>query len=233
MLERITLTAQKRIGSGKGPARALRREGKIPAIVYGSNKEEIRIATNLRELNKQYERGHFTSKIINLDIDGTVIQVLPKQVQIDPVTDAPIHIDFYRVEKDSKIKVLVAVEFINADKSPGLKRGGVLNIVRRDVEFLAPIDSIPEKIIVDLDGKQIGETIHISHIKVPEGVVPTITDRDFTIATLVGRSASTADDEAAAGEGAAEATAEAGKPAAAAAKPGAAAKPAAKPAGAK
>lgn len=195
MSEKINLSAKTRQKSGKGISRALRREGDIPAIIYGGPEKEILISTNLRELAKQYEKGHFTSKVVNLNVDGNVIAVLPKQIQLDPVTDKPIHVDFYRINKDTKIRVLVAVEFINAEKSPGLKRGGVLNVVRRDIELLCSTDSIPEKVTIDLNGLQIGESIHVSHVHIPTGATPTITDRDFTIATIVGRTSSTTDDE--------------------------------------
>ena len=234
MSEIIALSAQKREGTGKGVARTLRREGNIPAIIYGGKEPEVCIATNLRDLTREYEKGHFTSKLIDLSVDGKVIRVIAKSLQIDPVSDKPLHADFLRLVKGAKVRVFVPVRFLNADKSPGLKRGGVLNAVRRDIEFLCEPDAIPHQIAVDLNDLQIGDSVHISHIKLPEGVVPTITDRDFTIATIVGRAASTGDEdgttggadgaEGAAGEGAADA-AKAG-----AAKPAAGGKAAAAPA---
>lgn len=247
MSEVIALSAQTRKDAGKGVARTLRRAGKIPAIIYGGTDKEVCIETDFHEFRKEYEKGHFTSKLIDLSLDGKVQRVIARDVQVDPVTDKPLHADFMRLVKGSKVRVFVPVKFLNADKSPGLKRGGVLNAVRRDVELLCDPDVIPQQILVDLNDLQIGDSVHISHVKIPEGAAPTITDRDFTIATIVGRAASTDDDatgaptdgadgasEAAAGD-AAKASAAGGKASAgkAAAPAKAAAAPSAAPKGKK
>jgi large subunit ribosomal protein L25 len=228
MSEVIALSAETRNETGKGVARTLRREGQIPAIIYGGKDAEICIATNLRDFSREYEKGHFTSKLIDLTVDGKVIRVIAKEVQVDPVTDKPLHADFMRLVKGSQVRVFVPVKFLNADKSPGLKRGGVLNVVRRDIELLCDSDVIPQQIIVDLNDLQIGDTVHVSHVSIPKGATPTITDRDFTIATIVGRSASTSEDETGAPTAAAE-----GAAAPAAAAPAAAKAPAAAPKGKK
>ncbi len=192
MSEAVTLKAEKREGAGKGAARSLRREGQVPAIIYGGKGDEIRISTGQKELVKEYERGHFTSKVIELEVAGKKERVLPRQIQLHPVTDVPLHVDFMRVTEKTKIVVQVPVRFLNADKSPGIKRGGVLNVVRRDIELLCTAANIPSEIVADLDGMQIGESVHVSSVSIPEGAVPTITDRDFTIATIVGRGAAKA-----------------------------------------
>lgn len=181
------ISAELREEAGKGIARSLRREGKIPAIIYGGGKKEVKISLNLKELTTEYNRGHFTSKIYVLDAGKEKFRVLPQNVQSHPVTDVPEHADFIHVEPGSEIKVKVKVLFRNSDKSPGIKRGGVLNVIRHDVELFCREDRIPTKIEIDLSGLQIGDSIHISSVKLPEGARPTITDRDFTIATIVGR----------------------------------------------
>lgn len=187
MSQVLSLEAETRENAGKGVARALRREGKLPGIIYGKDKKEIRIATDFNTFNKLYQKGHFTSHIVELNVDGNVIRTLPRDVQVHPVTEAPLHVDFQVLEKGKKVKVGVQVVFRNADRSPGIKRGGVLNIVRRDIELLCDPDNIPTKLEIDLTGKQIGQSVHVSHIALPEGCEPTITDRDFTVATLTGR----------------------------------------------
>lgn len=189
----LQLEAEKREGTGTGTARAVRRAGRIPAIVYGAKKEEINISLPVKEFMKEYSKGHLTAKLVDLKIGKDVLRVLPREVQLHPVTDKPLHVDFQRLEKGSKIHVKVQVKFLNADKSPGLKRGGVLNVVRHDVELVCDADFIPEKLEADLGECKIGDSIHISHIKLPEGIKPVITDRDFTIATIVGRTAEDAE----------------------------------------
>ncbi len=205
MAEVLTLNIEKRENAGTGAARTLRRNGRVPAIVYGKNYPEIRISANLKELVSKYEKGHFTSKVVDLNLDGKTIKVVPKQVQLDPVTDVPLHVDFLRVDENSKIALKIPVKFINQDKAPGLKRGGVLNVIRRDVELLCNLDHIPEFLVADLAELQIGHSIHISHIKLPVDAEPTIKNRDFTIATIVGRTATSAEEEAAAAAAAAAA----------------------------
>lgn len=187
MSQVLSLDAETRNESGKSIARSLRREGKLPGIIYGNKQEEVRIATNFREINKLYQKGQFSSHVVDLNVDGKIVKVLPRDLQIHPVTDQLLHVDFQRLEKGKKVRVAVQVVFKNRESSPGIKRGGVLNIVRRDIELLCDADNIPSKLEVNLAGKKIGDSIHISSIALPEGCVPTITDRDFTIATLTGR----------------------------------------------
>ncbi|MDA0782090.1 MAG: 50S ribosomal protein L25/general stress protein Ctc [Rickettsiales bacterium] len=195
--ERPVLKAEIREQSGKGASRALRREGKVPAIIYGNKKEEISITTDRKELQKEYLRGNFTSRIYDLEVGKDKISVLPRDVQLHPVSDVAIHADFQRVENDTKVHVLIPVHFLNRDKSIGLKRGGVLSIIRREIELICRADSIPEYLEIDLDGLKIGESLHSHSIKYPEGTHPAITDRDFTIAAIVGKTSQEELEEAA------------------------------------
>jgi large subunit ribosomal protein L25 len=183
----VELTATARPGVGKGAARQVRREGKVPAVIYGDKKPPEAIALDGNELWKQYLKGHFTSTVFSLKLDGDERLVIARDVQLHPVKDTPLHVDFLRIGKDGLIRVAVPVKFINDNLSPGLKRGGVLNIVRHDVEVWCPYDKIPPAFVIDLDGVTIGTSIHVSSITMPDGVSPTITDRDFTIATIAGR----------------------------------------------
>ncbi|CFX52331.1 50S ribosomal protein L25 [Candidatus Filomicrobium marinum] len=208
----VELDALARPRVGKGAARQVRREGRVPAVIYGDNKPPEAIALDYNEIWKQYLKGHFTSTVFKLKIDGEERLVIPRDMQLDPVRDTPVHIDFLRIGKDGLIRVLIPVRFINEAQSPGLKRGGVLNIVRHDVEVWCPYDKIPAAFIIDLAGVPIGRSIHVSSINMPEGVVPTITDRDFTVATVVGRGKQQAEEDTEA-----TTTAEAAAPAAAAA----------------
>ena len=184
----IEATARPR--AGKGAARAVRREGRIPAVIYGDKKEPQTIAIDYPKLIKLLNRGGFLSSVFDIKIDGRSNRVLPRDIQFDPVKDLPIHIDFQRVAGDGAVRVSVPVQFLNEDTCPGLKRGGVLNIVRHEVEVNCPADAIPTHFEVDLAEVDIGDSIHISAIKLPAGVTPTITDRDFTVATLAGSSSS-------------------------------------------
>jgi len=216
----IPLKAQARPRAGKGAARQTRREGSVPAVIYGDNKSPETIALDYNELWKQVLKGHFTSTAFEIDVDGTKHIVLARDVQLDPVRDTPLHVDFQRVGKDGIIRVSIPVRFANEAASPGLKRGGVLNIVRHDFEVYCPYDKIPSHFEIDLTGLEIGRSIHVSAIDMPEGISPVIKGRDFTIATIAG--ALKGDDEAASSEAAAAAApaAAAGKgaPAAAAGK---------------
>ena len=139
MSEVIAITAETRADTGKGVARTLRREGKIPAIIYGGKQAEVRVSTNLYDFMREYSKGHLTAKLVDLTVDGKTERVITRDVQVDPVTDKPLHADFMRLVKGSKVRVFVPVKFINAEKSPGLKRGGVLNAVRRDIEFFCRV----------------------------------------------------------------------------------------------
>ncbi len=195
------LKADAREKVGKGSAREARRNGQIPAVIYGDKQPPLAIALPYKELYYKIHGGGFMTTIATIDVAGKKIQVLPKDYQLDPVTDNPLHVDFLRVSKDTMVTVQVPVHFINEETSPGIKRGGVLNIVRHEVEFTVPANAIPEFITVDLDGSEIGDSIHISAVKLPAGVKPVISDRDFTIATIAGSSAARSE----AGEEAAEA----------------------------
>jgi large subunit ribosomal protein L25 len=204
----IEIEATARPRAGKGAARAVRREGRIPAVIYGDKKEPMTIALDQPELIKLLNKGGFLSSVFDIKIDGKANRVLPRDIQFDPVKDFPIHVDFQRVPGDGTIRVSVPVQFLNEETCPGLKRGGVLNIVRHEVEVNCPADTIPTHFEVDLETVDIGDSIHISAIKLPNGVTPTITDRDFTVATLAGSSSSRSgggDDEEAAAEGGEEA----------------------------
>ncbi len=179
------LKAQAREGVGKGAARELRRQGRVPAVIYGDKKPPVTVSVAFKDALKSIYSGGFKSHVLDLDVDGTVHKVIPRDYQLDVVMDQPVHIDFLRVSGNSTINVEVHVEFINEEKSPGLKRGGTLNVVRHTVELVAPANAIPEAVTVDLSGTEIGDSIHISAVTLPKGVKPTITDRDFTIATVV------------------------------------------------
>jgi len=220
------LIATARPRAGKGAARAVRREGKVPAVIYGNKDTPETIALEFNELFKMLKRGRFLSQVVTLKIDGRTERVLPRDVQLDPVKDLPVHVDFQRIALDGRVRVYVPVRFINETLSPGLKRGGVLNVVRYEVELYCPADHIPLDIVVDLTGIEIGSSIHISSVTLPADVTPTITNRDFTIATVAGSSAK--GDADAAADAATATTA-----AAATAATGAAAKAAAPAAGGK
>jgi large subunit ribosomal protein L25 len=199
----ITLAAEKRDRAGKGAARATRRAGRVPAVIYGGKQEPLLISLDPKLLSKELHKPGFFAKLVDISIDGATHRTLPRDVQFHPVTDQAEHVDLLRVTGDTKITVEVPVVFDNADKSPGLRRGGMLNIVRHEVELLCAADSIPDRIHVDLEGFDIGDSVHISHIKLPEGTRPTITDRDFTVATIAPPTVVKADAEAGAGETAA------------------------------
>jgi large subunit ribosomal protein L25 len=216
MAEAIELKAWARQSSGKGGARQVRRDGRIPGILYGGREEPQNIALDSKTISKQIQTGHFQSTIFTLDVEGIKTRVIPRGVQLDPIRDFPIHVDFMRLAKDALVTVEVPVHFLNEAASPGLKRGGVLNVVRHDIPVRCPADNIPDHFDVDLTGLEIGDSVHISAVAMPAGVSPTITDRDFTVATIAGRAS-----EEAAGAGAAEG-AEAAEGAAAAPAEGAA-----------
>ena len=189
MVEAIELKAWARGRSGKGGARAERREGRVPGTLYGDKREPETISVEYRAINQQLHTGHFQSTIYVLDVEGKKTRVIPRAVQLDPIRDFPIHVDFLRLGKDALVTVDVPMRFLNEAASPGLKRGGVLNIVRHEIPVRCPADAIPDHFEVDLTGLEIGDSVHISAVKLPEGVKPTITERDFTVATIVGRAA--------------------------------------------
>lgn len=203
MADTATIAAEPREPRGKGGARAARRAGRIPAVVYGGGGDPLAVSVGRRELLREYERGGFFSRLYALGVGGgESIRVLARDVQLHPVTDDPLHIDFLRLAADARIDVDVAVVFVNEEDSPGLRRGGVLNIVRRAVGLNCRADSIPETLVVDLAGLEIGDSVHISNIALPEDARPTIRDRDFTIATVAAPTvvADEAAEEAEAGE---------------------------------
>ena len=188
MSETLTLSAETRDRAGKGASRALRREGRTPAVIYGGNEAPVAIHLEEKALNKALGTGHFFNSVVELTVDGQTLRTLPKDVAFHPVSDRPLHADFLRITKDSVVHVDVPVVFINEAKSPGLKKGGILNVVRHELEMICSPDSIPDDIIVDVSGYEVGDSIHISAVTLPAGVKPAI-DRDFTIATIVAPSA--------------------------------------------
>ncbi|MGB3378368.1 MAG: 50S ribosomal protein L25/general stress protein Ctc [Allopontixanthobacter sediminis] len=189
MSEALTLPAETRERAGKGASRALRREGRVPAVIYGGGEDPAPIHVEAKELNRQLGTGHFMNSIVMIEVGGKSVRTLPKDVAFHPVNDQPLHVDFFRLSKDSKIEVSIPVVFINEEASPGLKKGGVLNVVRHDLELVCESDKIPDEIHIDVTGLEVGDSIHISNVELPEGSVSAITDRDFTIATIVAPSA--------------------------------------------
>ncbi|MBX4955480.1 50S ribosomal protein L25/general stress protein Ctc [Rhizobium lentis] len=201
--ETYELKAEARERVGKGSARELRRNGLIPAVIYGDKQAPIAIALNTNEVTKRIHAGGFMTTVATIEVGGKKYKVLPKDYQLDPVRDFTLHVDFLRVSGNTQVTVEIPVHFINDAKSPGLKVGGVLNIVRHEIEVHCPADAIPEFFNIDLSGKKIGDSIHISEVTLPKGVT-TVIDRDFTIATIVAPAAGV-DDSAAEAEGEAEA----------------------------
>ena len=179
-----TLEANIRNTKTKGELNILRTQGNVPGVIYGGEDENQNISVSRKTLTNLLEKDNFLSNIINLKVDGKDQSVLPREVKFDILSDEPTHVDFLRIVKGGKIILQIPVKFINSDKSPGLKRGGVLNIVRRKVELKCPTENIPNELIVDLDGVDIGKSFKISAIKLPENVHPTIQGRDFVVATL-------------------------------------------------
>ena len=198
MSDDTTISAEERERVGKGSARAVRRAGRIPAVIYGDKKEPIGITLESREITKIVHQPGIFGRLLDINVSGSKHTVLTRDIQFHPVTDNVLHMDFLRVSGSAKVAVAIAVEFINEDSCPGIKVGGVLNVVRYEVELLCPATTIPEKITVDLEGLKIGDSVHISTIELPDGVTPTITDRDFTIATIAspGGGVKNEDDEA-------------------------------------
>jgi large subunit ribosomal protein L25 len=219
MADVSSLPARARDRAGKGAARSTRRAGLIPGVIYGNKESALLIAMEPRHLEPQVNKDGFFTRMVDLDIDGKKHRVLPRDVQFHPVTDRPEHVDFLRVSPSTRVTVGVPVRFINENAAPGIKKGGVINIVRHTVDLVCQAEKIPTSITIDLTGREIGDSIHISHVNLPDGVRPQIRDRDFTIATVA---APTVQSEEAAPVAAA-ATAE-GAAAASGAAPGAAAK---------
>ena len=183
MSDVLTLAAEARDRAGKGASRAVRREGRVPAVIYGNKEAAVSIHVEEKRLVKLLSTGHFMNSVVEIELDGKTHRTLPRDVQFHPVSDRPIHVDFLRVSANSLITVNVPVRFENEAASPGLKRGGVLNVVRHEVEVKVPANAIPDDIVVDVTGFEVGDSIHISAVKLPKNVTPVI-DRDFTIATI-------------------------------------------------
>lgn len=200
MSETVALTAVAREKVGKGAARAARREGLVPAVIYGDKQPPAPIALPVRDVEKELNSGHFFTTIYEIDVDGTKTRALPRDVAVHPVKDRPIHIDFLRLAKGATITVAVPVNFLNQETCPGIKAGGVLNVVRHEVELDVPADKIPDSIDLDLGEAELGDSLHISAVKLPEGAVPTISDRDFTIATIAAPAGLKSDDAEGEGE---------------------------------
>ena len=194
MSEQLTLTAETRDRAGKGASRELRNSGRVPAVVYGANQEPLSIHVEEKLLAKMLSTGHFMNSVVMIDAGGKTTRTLPKDVQFHPVTSRPVHVDFLRIGEHSKVTVAVPVRFVDEEESPGIKRGAVLNIVKHDVELSVDAAEIPDDIEVSLKGLDVGDTIHISAVTLPKGATPTITDRDFTIATIVAPSALKSDE---------------------------------------
>ena len=212
MTDITVLTANAREKVGKGSAREARRQGNIPAVIYGDKKSPIPIVVEQKILVRHLSTGGFFNTLFDIDVNGELNRVLPRDVQVHPVTDVPEHVDFLRVSATTKVSVEVPVEFIGDDVSPGIKSGGVLNVVRYTVEVSCTPDLIPSNLLLDLSSGEIGDSLHISAVNLPEGVTPTISDRDFTIATIVAptvvRDEATSDDESDSEDTETEATAE-------------------------
>ena len=189
MPEIMSLSAEPRERAGKGAARATRREGRVPAIVYGDKQEPLLVSLEPRELGRALARPGFFATLVDIQLDGTTHRTLPRDIQYHPVTDKPLHADFMRVGAGAQVSVMVPVVFINHERSPGLRRGGILNIVRHGIAVICQVDNIPERLVVDLSGLDIGDSVHISAVNFPPGSRPVITDRDFTIASIAASSA--------------------------------------------
>jgi large subunit ribosomal protein L25 len=189
MSDTLNLPAETRDRAGKGASRDLRRSGRVPAVVYGGKEEPLTIHVEEKELRRQLGTGHFFNSIVEIEVGGTTVRTLPKDVAFHPVSDRPLHADFLRVSKDTKVHVNVPVVFINEELSPGLKKGGVLNIVHHALDLVVDADKIPEEIAIDVTGLEVGDSIHIGNIKLPSGAIDGSHEQDLTIATIVAPSA--------------------------------------------
>ena len=204
MSEQLSLSAETRDRVGKGASRSLRREGRVPAVIYGNKQDPVSIHVEEKALVKALMTGHFFNSVVMIDgAAKAAVRTLPKDVAFDPVTDRPVHVDFLRISEHAKVTVAVPVVFIDEDDSRGMTRGGVLNVVRHDLELVCDAAEIPEQIEISLKGLDIGDSIHISNVKLPKGVTSAIDDRDFTIATMIAPSAMKSDVQEALAEDAA------------------------------
>jgi large subunit ribosomal protein L25 len=211
MSEALTLSAETRERAGKGASRAMRLQGRVPAVVYGNKQEPVSIHVEEKALVKMLSTGHFMNSVVMIEGAGAAIRTLPKDVQFHPVTDRPLHVDFLRIGEHTSVHVNVPVVFTNEEKAPGIKRGGVLNVVRHELELICDAAEIPDEIQISLEGLDVGGSIHISHVALPKGAKSAIEDRDFTIATVVAPSAlksTEGDNETAPAEGEGEAASE-------------------------
>jgi len=179
------LAAVTRSGIGKGAARSVRREGRVPGVVYGGGETAEPISVDFKELNKFIYSGHFLTSIFEIDIEGRKQRVLPRDYQLDKVTDAPVHVDFFRLKAGTRVRIAVPVRVVNREASPGLKKGGAVNLVLHSVELVVPAESIPESIVVDLTGMDFHDSVHVSALKLPEGCKPADTRIDYTVVTVV------------------------------------------------
>jgi len=204
MSEQLTLPAESRDRAGKGASRALRRDGRVPAVIYGENQAPLSVHVEEKLLAKMLSTGHFMNSVIMVDVAGKANRTLPKDVQFHPVSSRPIHVDFLRIGEHAQVHVNVPVRFVDEEKAPGIKRGGVLNVVRHDLELVCDAAAIPDEIVISLSGLDIGDAIHISHVNLPEGAKSAIDDRDFTVATVVAPSAMKSEEEEAAAPAAGE-----------------------------
>ncbi len=191
----IVLDIEVRKRTGSGGARAARREGKVPGVLYGGPRGPVPIAVNAIPFRKALYTGKLLGHLVTLKYGEETQPVIAKDIQFHPVTDAPVHFDLYRVDEHQLIRIEVPVHFRNQEASPGIKRGGSLNVVRHEVELWVPADQIPEELDCDLTGLEIGDTVRVSALKLPAGAEPAITDRDFVIATIAGRGVAAAGDE--------------------------------------
>jgi len=195
MSEQLTLPAEARQRAGKGASRALRRDGRVPAVIYGEKQEPLSVHVEEKLLSKMLSTGHFMNTVVMVEVGGNANRTLPKDVQFHPVTSRPIHVDFLRIGEHAQVHVNVPVRFVDEEQAPGIKRGGVLNIVRHELELVCDASSIPDEISISLAGLDIGDAIHISHVTLPDGAKSAIEDRDFTVATVVAPSAMKAEAE--------------------------------------
>jgi large subunit ribosomal protein L25 len=189
MSDQLTLAAETRGQVGKGASRSLRREGRVPAVIYGNKQDPASIHVEEKALMRLLMTGHFMNSVVMVEIDGKAVRTLPKDVSFNVVTDRPVHVDFLRISEHATVHVNVPVVFIDEEESKGIKRGGVLNIVRHELELICDAAEIPDEIAISLKGTDVGDSIHISNVKLPKGVTSAIDDRDFTIATLIAPSA--------------------------------------------
>ena len=185
MTDMAVIKAESRDRAGKGAARAVRNAGMVPGVIYGKKQEPVLFQMDPRSLTKLLNRPGFFAHVLKVEVKGETYSVLPKDVQLHPVTDRPLHVDFLRFSDEDKVTLPVRVVFANEAVCPGIKRGGVLNVVRHEIEVTCAPNAIPEKLIIDLAASEIGDSIHISAVALPSGVTPTIVDRDFTVATII------------------------------------------------